>query len=96
MRPIAESIITALESIGGIDTTDVSSLAYASGLFAIEMAVPNVISDEIDFEVSVIDDNLLKIDSEDLPTGDEIRSAIDAIATHYFQSVRLNLPLHVH
>ncbi len=96
MRPVAESIVAALESICGIDTSDASSLAYASGLLAIEMAVPNVISDEINFEVSVVDDNLLTIESDELPVSADIRSAINAIATHYFQSVRLNLPLHVH
>jgi hypothetical protein len=96
MRPIAESIVTALESIGGIDTSDISSLAYASGLFAIEMALPSLLADDIEFEVSVIDDNFLSVDSDDLPPSGDIRAAIDVIATHYFQSVRLNLPLHVH
>lgn len=96
MRPIAESIASALETIEGIETSDISSLAYASSLFAINVMLPDIIPDEVAFEVSVIDDKRLAIELEEIPATVEIRSAIDAIATDYFQSVRLSLPLRVH
>jgi len=96
MKPVAESIHAALESICGIDTSDASSLAYVSGLLAIGMTVPDVIPDEISFEALVDDDGLLTIEAEDLEIGAEIRSAINVIANHYYQSVRLNLAVRVH
>ena len=96
MRPIAESIASALEAIGDIDTSDVSSLAYASSLFAIEMMLPNVIPDEIDFNVSVSEGKLLMVESENIHADHDVRAAINTIATHYFQSIRMNLPLCVH
>jgi hypothetical protein len=96
MRPVADSLVAALESICGIDTSDASSLAYASGLLAIEIAVPSVDPQEIGFEVSIGDNNMLTIDADELEIGADIRTAINVIATHYFQTVRFNLPAVVH
>ena len=89
-------MIAALQTVSDIDTSETSSLAYASGLLAIEIAVIDVVPQEVTFNVMVGDDNTLTIDADELEIATEIRAAIDVIATHYFQSIRLNLPLCVH
>lgn len=96
MRPLADCLSDALDAISGIDTTDASSLAYVSGLLALQLAFPGGNSQEIDFSVLVGDNSVLTVDTEGLDLDHAARDAINIIATHYFQSVRCNLPLLVH
>jgi len=96
MKPLAESMAAAAESVSGIDTSDTSSLAYASGLFALELTFPEQNSNEIDFSVMVGVDSELTIDTADIAIDKDLLAAINIIATYHFQTIRFNLPLLVH
>lgn len=96
MNTFARSLASAQESVLGFDTTDVSSLAYVSGLVALETLLPHRQVAEIEFMVEVHTDNSLTVD---LPAGnvdDDMQLAINLVASHYFHARMTNIPVSVH
>ena len=96
MKSFAHSLSSAQETVLGIDTKDVSSLAYVSSLVALETVIPFVNAAEIEFTVMVEDNNTVTIDPVGLDIDTATLATINMIASHYFQTRRWNLPVVVH
>lgn len=96
MTPVAEAYPLAYERIHEFDTSDASSLAYVSVLIAIGVLLPDVVAEELDFNVAVGAYQSLSIESEAFPPESTLRIAIEAIASHCFHSVRYQLPVRIH
>jgi hypothetical protein len=96
MNAFARSLADAQESVAGIDTRDVSSLAYVSSLVALEAVLPVVSAAEIDFSVSIIDGTAVRVELADASIESDIREAINIVASHYFQARRRNIAVSVH
>ncbi|MBI4986330.1 MAG: hypothetical protein HZC24_13570 [Rhodocyclales bacterium] len=96
MNPFALSLSIAQEAVAGIDTKDVSSLAYVSSLVALETVIPFVNAAEIEFTVMVEAGDTVTVDPVGLDVDAATLATINMIASHYFQSRRWNLPVVVH
>ncbi|OHC62719.1 MAG: hypothetical protein A2045_02085 [Rhodocyclales bacterium GWA2_65_20] len=96
MKSFAHSLSSAQETVLGIDTKDISSLAYVSGLVALETVIPFANAAEVEFTVVVEGDNTVTIDPVGLDIDSATLATINMIASHYFQTRRWNLPVVVH
>jgi hypothetical protein len=96
MKSFARSLSSAQQTVLGIDTKDISSLAYVSGLVALETMIPFVNAAEVEFTVMVEDNGTVTIDPVGLDIDAASLATINIVASHYFQTRRLNLPVVVH
>jgi hypothetical protein len=96
MNAFARSLADAQQAVSGIDTRDVSSLAYVSSLVALEAVLPLGGAAEMDFTVSLQDDGSVSVEVGGLDIDAATRDAINLIASHYFQARRRNIPISVH
>ena len=96
MNTLALSLSMAQETVFGFDIQDDSSLAYVSCLVALETVIPFSNAAEMDFSITIEDDNTLMIDPQDVDIDRDKLETINLIATHYFHSKRCNLPVIVH
>lgn len=92
----ARSLAEAQQTVAGIDTRDVSSLAYVSSLVALETVLPLGSAEETEFTVAVFDDNVVVVDVTSVDLDHATRQAINAVASHYFQARQRNVPVSVH
>lgn len=96
MKSFAHSLSSAQETVLGIDTKDISSLAYASALVALETVIPFVNAAEVEFTVAVDDKHNVAVNPTGLDVDTATVATINMIASHYFQTRRWNLPVVVH
>lgn len=96
MKTLALSLSMAQETVFGFDIQDDSSLAYVSCLVALETVIPFSNAAEMDFSITIEDDNTLMIDPQGVDIERDTLETINLIATHYFHSKRCNLPVIVH
>jgi hypothetical protein len=96
MKSFAHSLSSAQETVLGIDTKDISSLAYVSALVALETVIPLTNAAELEFSVSVEVGGNVTIEPIDLDIDTITLETINMIASHYFQTRRWNLPVVVH
>ena len=96
MKSFAHSLSSAQETVRDIDTRDSSSLAYVSGLVALETVIPFANAAEVEFTVTLDDKGSVTIDPVGLDIDTDTRATINLIASHYFQTRRWNLPVVVH
>jgi hypothetical protein len=96
MKAFARSLAHAQESVSGIDTRDVSSLAYVSSLVALEAMLPIASAAEVDFSVSVTETGAVRVDLADANVDVDTREAINIVASHYFQARRRGIAVSVH
>lgn len=92
----ARSLADAQQTVAGIDTRDISSLAYASSLVALETVLPLGSAEGMEFEVSIFDGGIVVVDVADIDLDHATRQAINAVASHYFQARQRNVPISVH
>lgn len=95
-RTFARSLADAQQTVAGIDTRDISSLAYVSSLVALETVLPLGSAEDIEFEVSIFDGGIVVVDVSDIDLEPATRQAINAVASHYFQARRRNVAISVH
>ncbi len=96
MNSFARLLANAQETVAGIDTRDVSSLAYVSSLVALETLIPSGSAAEMEFTISVHSDGSLSIELEEIELDEATRAAINMVASHYFQAQHHNIPVSVH
>lgn len=96
MNAFARSLADAQDTVAGIDTRDVSSLAYVSSLVALEAVLPIGSAVETEFTVSIHADGSVSVDIDELELDTATREAINLVASHYFQARRGNVPISVH
>ena len=96
MNSFARLLADAQQAVAGIDTRDISSLAYVSSLVALETVIPGGSAAEMEFTISVHSDGTLSIDLEEIEVDEETRATINLVASHYFQAQHDNIPVSVH
>ena len=96
MNTFARLLADAQQAVAGIDTRDVSSLAYVSSLVALETVIPSGGAAEMDFTISVLTDGTLSLDLEEVEVDEATRATINLVASHYFQAQHHNIPVSVH
>lgn len=96
MMTFDRSFSLAQEAVLGFDIKDNSSLAYVSCLVALETVMPYSNAAEMEFSITVENDNTVMIDPHSVDIEHEQLDTINLIASHYFHSKRCNLPVVVH
>lgn len=96
MNSFVQSLANAQQSVSEIDTRDISSLAYVSGLVALESILPNESASELDFEVAVLENGSIHVEVKEVDIDAARREAINAVASHYFLARKKNIPISVH
>lgn len=96
MRSFATSLAYAQEAVTDIDTADVESLAFVSGLVALRTMIPDMTTGALAVSVTIEQDGSLVVDVEDVGLDAATREMINLVASHYFQARRWNLTVSVH
>ena len=96
MNSFARLLANAQQAVEGIDTRDLSSLAYVSSLVALETVIPSGSADEMEFMISLHEDGTLTIDLAEIDVDATTRATINLVASHYFQARHSNIPVSVH
>lgn len=96
MRTFASSLARAQEAIGDLDTNDIESLAFVSGLVALKTVVPEVASREVAVSVTIEPEGSLTVELEQVRIDALTQTMINLVASHYFESRRRNQSVSVH
>jgi len=96
MRSFASSLAHAQEAVLDLETGDVESLAFVSGLVALRTIIPEVTTKALGVSVTVESDGSLIVEIEDLDIDPTTQAMLNLVASHYFQARRWNLFVSVH
>lgn len=96
MRSFASSLAYAQEAVVDLDTGDVESLAFVSGLVALRTVVPEVTTKALAVSVTVEADCTLIVELDDVDLDAATQAMINLVASHYFQARRWNQIVSVH
>lgn len=96
MKSFASSLAFAQEAVLDLDTGDVESLAFVSGLVALRTVIPEVTTKALGVSVTVEADATLVVELEDVDIDAATQAMLNLIASHYFQARRWNQVVSVH
>lgn len=96
MRTFASSLARAQEAIVDLDTNDIESLAFVSGLVALKTVVPEVASREVAVSVTIEPEGSLTVELEQVRVDAMTQTMINLVASHYFEARRRNQSVSVH
>lgn len=96
MKSFASSLANAQEAVLDLETGDVESLAFVSGLVALRTVIPEVTTKALGVSVTVEPDGSLVVEIEDLDIDPATQAMLNLVASHYFQARRWNQVVSVH
>lgn len=96
MRSFASSLAYAQEAVVGIDTADIESLAFVSGLVALRTVIPEMVTKAMAVSVTIEANGSLIVDVDDIGLDASTQDMINLVASHYFEARRWNQTVSVH
>lgn len=96
MKSFASSLAFAQEAVLDLDTGDVESLAFVSGLVALRTVIPEVTTKALGVSVTVEPGGMLTVELDDVDVDAATQTMLNLVASHYFQARRWNQVVSVH
>jgi len=96
MKSFASSLAHAQKAVGDLDTSDIESLAFVSGLVALRTVVPDVPTREVAVSVTIEPQGTLTVELDQVRLDGPTQEMINLVASHYFEARRRNQAVSVH
>jgi hypothetical protein len=96
MKTFASSLAHAQKAVVDLDTSDIESLAFVSGLVALSTVIPDVSTREIGVSVTIEPEGTLTVELAQVHLDATTREMINLVASHYFEARRRNQAVSVH